>query len=46
MENDRERKKISGRVSLGLLQRSVEMVDMVGSYESFQLFKFELCTMQ
>ena len=32
------------RVSLGLLMRGVEMVHMVDSYESFQLFKFKLCT--
>jgi len=34
-----------GRVSLGLLRRGVVMVRLVDSYESFQLFKIELCTM-
>ena len=33
------------RVSLALLMRGVVMVHMVDSYESFQLFKFKLCTM-
>ena len=33
------------RVSLGLLMRGVVMVHVVDSYESFQLFKFKLCTM-
>ena len=33
------------RVSLGLSMRGVEIVHVVDSYESFQLFKFKLCTM-
>ena len=38
------RLKPLGKVSLGLLQTGVAMVYRVDSYESFQLFKFELCT--
>ena len=36
--------KLLARISLGPLQRSAVIVHVVDSYESFQLFKLELCS--